>query len=194
MKYEQPYGITDPNAPYINGNPAAGIEGSIPPAAAFEYPMRELVAMIAGGGFTPTDSDLQQLLRAVRSQAVNYCVDQGTLANNYLTSFNPAITAYLAGMPFRLLVKNTNSGASSFDAGAGRFPVKRYGGADPQAGDIPANSIAELVWNQAQGHFELMNYAGAGGTGEGPPVTVSGLTNVQSLHRVGQLHPDHWRS
>jgi hypothetical protein len=187
MKYEQPYGITDPNAPYINGNPAAGIQGSIPPAAAFEFPMRELVAMIAAGGQTPSDSDLQQLLRATRSQLINYCVDQGTLANNYTTAFNPPLLAYTNGMPFRLRVANTNTGASSFDAGPGRHPVKRYGGADPGAGDISAGSIAELVWNTD--HFELMNFGGAGGGTGPPPVTVSGLINVRVLTTSGSYVP-----
>jgi hypothetical protein len=189
MKYEQPYGVTDPNASYINGNPAAGIQGSIPPAAAFENPMREIVAMIAGGGFTPSDSDLQQVLRAVRSQLVNYCVDQGTLSNNYLAAFNPAIITYSAGMPFRLLVKNSNTGDSSFDAGAGRHQITRYGGAVLSAGDMPASSIAELVWNANQSRFELMNYAGVGTVGSPPPVTVSGLVNVQLFTASGTYTP-----
>ena len=77
MKYQPPYGITDPNAGYINGNPAAGIEGSIPPAAAFEFPMREIVSAIQYSNFTPSDGDLQQLLKAIRSQFLNFVVDQG---------------------------------------------------------------------------------------------------------------------
>ena len=35
MKYVQPYGIADEDAPYINGDPSQGRMGSIPPAAAF---------------------------------------------------------------------------------------------------------------------------------------------------------------
>lgn len=180
MKYEQPYGVTDPNAPYINGNPAAGIQGSIPPAAAFEFPMRELVAMIAGGGLTPSDSDLQQLLQAVRSQMVNYCVDGGTLPNNYVTSFSPPITTYFNGMVFRLLLKNTNTGVSSFDAGGGRHAIKKMGGADPAAGDLPGGSIVELLWNPAGPWFEMTNFTGQATSGSSPPpVTVPGLVNIQ---------------
>ena len=41
MKYNQPYGITDPEAPYINGDPSIGRQGSIIPAAAVEFPQRE---------------------------------------------------------------------------------------------------------------------------------------------------------
>ena len=39
MQYNQPYGISDPNAAYINGNPTTGTMGSIPPAASIEYPI-----------------------------------------------------------------------------------------------------------------------------------------------------------
>ena len=54
MKYNQPYGVSDPNAPYINGNPTTGTMGSIPPAASIEYPQREIVNVISNGGLTPT--------------------------------------------------------------------------------------------------------------------------------------------
>ena len=46
MKYNQPYGVADEDAPYINGNPSTGTMGSIPPAASIEYPQREIVNMI----------------------------------------------------------------------------------------------------------------------------------------------------
>ena len=48
MKYNQPFGISDPNGAYINGDPSAGIAGSIPPAASIEYPQREIVNLIGG--------------------------------------------------------------------------------------------------------------------------------------------------
>ena len=32
MQYNQPYGVTDTNAPYINGNPTTGTMGSSRPA------------------------------------------------------------------------------------------------------------------------------------------------------------------
>ena len=66
MKYNQPYGITDPNAAYINGNPTTGTMGSIPPAASIEYPQREIVALIAAAGLTPDNADLAQVLKAIK--------------------------------------------------------------------------------------------------------------------------------
>jgi hypothetical protein len=46
MQYNQPYGISDTNASYINGNPSTGTMGSIPPAFSIEHPQREIVTVI----------------------------------------------------------------------------------------------------------------------------------------------------
>ena len=46
MQYNQPFGISDPNASYINGNPSTGTMGSIPPALAIEHDQREIVRVI----------------------------------------------------------------------------------------------------------------------------------------------------
>jgi hypothetical protein len=66
MKYHQPYGVSDPNAGYTNGNPTTGTMGSIPPAQSIEYPQREIVALITAAGLTPDDADLAQLLKSVQ--------------------------------------------------------------------------------------------------------------------------------
>lgn len=77
MKYNQPFDQpAAPNAPYINGNPATGLQGSIPPAAAIEYPQRELVALIAAAGgvaiaggataLTPDNADLAQVKKTIQ--------------------------------------------------------------------------------------------------------------------------------
>ena len=64
MKYVPPLGEA-PNTPYIDGNPAAGIEGSIVPAASIEHDQREIVAVIEGAGLTPDSADLTQLTQAI---------------------------------------------------------------------------------------------------------------------------------
>jgi hypothetical protein len=75
--YNQPYGISDPDAAYVNGNVATGTMGSIPPAASIEYDQREIVAVIkwaADHGYydyanvlcqQPSNADLTQLLKAM---------------------------------------------------------------------------------------------------------------------------------
>ena len=62
MKYVPPLGATDPNASYQDGNPEAGILGSIVPAAAIERPQREILNVLTAAGLTPSDTDLTQLL------------------------------------------------------------------------------------------------------------------------------------
>jgi hypothetical protein len=78
MMYNQPWDQpTNPNAPYIDGNPAAGIQGSIVPAYSIEYDQREIVEVInrahlrgyhdysGAACAAPSNSDLQQLRKAL---------------------------------------------------------------------------------------------------------------------------------
>jgi hypothetical protein len=66
MQYTQPYGVTDPNAGYVNGNPATGTQGSIPPGPAIEAPQREIVAVIEAFGLTPNPANTAQLLQVLQ--------------------------------------------------------------------------------------------------------------------------------
>lgn len=66
MKYVPPIGGAADD-PYIDGNPAAGVQGSDVPAAAIEHPMREIVAVIEAAGLTPDALELSQLLQAIQS-------------------------------------------------------------------------------------------------------------------------------
>jgi hypothetical protein len=113
MKYEPPYGSPGSNDPYINGNPSTGTMGSIPPAASIEYPQREIVNFITGAGLTPTDTDLKQLLKAVRTSAVMYGVDFGTPGTLTVT-FNPVLDAYTPGLELHIKVANPCPGPSTF--------------------------------------------------------------------------------
>lgn len=65
MQYTQPFGVTDPNASYVNGNPATGTAGSIPPGPALEAPQREIVHCITQAGISPNAGDLTQLWQAI---------------------------------------------------------------------------------------------------------------------------------
>lgn len=77
MKYQPPFdpgfsgpvdGIHNPNpvAPYVNGNPATGQAGSIPPMEALDHPMKELEHLIAYSGQDPSHLDLEQVRKAIR--------------------------------------------------------------------------------------------------------------------------------
>lgn len=65
MKYVQPYGNVDPNAHWVNGNPATGTPGSIVDATAIEAVEREIVNCIVQAGLTPDAANLTQLWQAI---------------------------------------------------------------------------------------------------------------------------------
>lgn len=95
MKYNQPFGISDPNAPYIDGNPPAGIQGSIPPAASLEFAQREVVNVITYAGLTPSNLDLTQLRQAIQAifSASGLTATEGVkLVSNVLSSDTPGLT------------------------------------------------------------------------------------------------------
>jgi hypothetical protein len=112
MQYNQPFGIADPNAAYINGNPSTGTQGSIPPAASIEYPQREIANLISDGGLTPSNGDLRQLGRSLQSGHIWYGVDTG-VKNAVQVSLTPAPLTYYDGMFAWILPAFTNDGATS---------------------------------------------------------------------------------
>jgi hypothetical protein len=166
MRYVQPWGISDPNASYINGDPSVARQGSIPPAAAFENPQRELVSVITNSQIVPDDGDLQQVSKGTRSQRMNYCEDTGSV-DNLSVALDPPLAGYTFGLPLRVKVRNTNTGAATIDAGAGRVPIRKPTGAELNAGDAPAFGLIELVYDGTV--FQMINFTGA--VPSGPPQT-----------------------
>lgn len=65
MKYYPPIGSSDPNAPYVDDNPAAGQEGSAVPAKAIEHPQREIVTVLTSVGLEPNENSVSQLNEAI---------------------------------------------------------------------------------------------------------------------------------
>ena len=64
MKYNPPYGSSNPDAPFINATP--GQKGSPIPAEALEYTQREIVNAITRAGLTPSNDNLGQLYQAMQ--------------------------------------------------------------------------------------------------------------------------------
>lgn len=163
MKYIAPYGVADPNAPYINGNPATGTNGSIPPAAAFEHPLRELAALIANAGFTPTDTDLAQVTRAVR-QGINFLTATaiGGNPNTLQASFTggpPPIATYQPGLRLNVAIPANNTGPTTLAIdGLTQHTIKRANGADLAADDLRGGMVASLIYDGT--NFQLTNFQG----------------------------------
>lgn len=155
MKYVSPYNDGgDANAGYVDGNPSAGVKGSIPRAAAIEHPLRELVNLITGSGQAPSASDLMQLLRAVRSQALSYVAGGG--AGNALTAtLTPAPMSYAELRELTIIPAASNSAGAATLAvnGLAALPLKWRGSANLPAGMLLAGVPARIVIDGTSGHI-----------------------------------------
>jgi phage-related tail fiber protein len=188
MKYWQPFGISDPNAPYINGDPTIGRAGSIPPAGAFEQPQRELVNLISYSNINPSDAAVDQVMHAVRSQYINYAVaDPSTNENTLTVNFNPAIgSTAVNGMPLRVKAAKTNTGPCQLVVDGVASPLRRADTAELEANDLRASTIFECIWNDT--FWAMTNYHGLGGLGSTVnnyvtkiPYTVDTSTTVNAI-------------
>lgn len=62
----------DPTPDYIDGNRAAGITGSYPPAKFFNQLQSEVLNVIEGAGLTPSAANLSQLYEAILALIAEY--------------------------------------------------------------------------------------------------------------------------
>ena len=117
MQYNQPLDQpSQPNASYIDGNPAAGIQGSIVPAASLEFDQREVVEVI------------------MRANARGYSDFSGAPcappANADLTQLRKAIEGFITS--FQLIIDSTitfhvhGSGADFSDLNAAMSYLRKY--------------------------------------------------------------------
>ena len=161
MQYTQPFDQIDPNASYVNGNPATGTQGSIIPAGAIEQGQRELVNVILGAGITPSGSDMTQLYQALLLNG--FCVAGGT-ANAITVTMPVSPGAYATGQMLRVKIGSVNTGPVTINVnGLGvKSIVSRTGGA-LASGDLAAGSIALIQYDGT--NFQLSGTGGSGGTG-----------------------------
>jgi hypothetical protein len=82
----------------------------------------------------------------VQAQNGNYAIDIGS-ANAYAVSLNPPLTAHIIGVPIRVLFQHTNTGASTFNDGAGVAQLLTNNGVTLAAGEAVAGAVGEVVWN-----------------------------------------------
>jgi hypothetical protein len=161
MKYEAPYGTSDPNSSYINGNPSTGTMGSIPPAASIENPQREIVNFITKSNLAPTDADLYQLAKAVQAGLVNYGLDVGTTNRIAITPVVP-IAAYAVGQRFIIKMSYANTSSVQVNInGLGFVPVVHFDGSPILAGELIANQLIEIAFDSA--NFVMIAGGGPGG-------------------------------
>lgn len=183
MKYVQPYGVSDPNASYINGNPSTGQMGSIPPAMSIENPQREIVNAITHAGLNPVDADLTQLTKAIQSGGITYAADTGS-TNLLAAQLTLTPDLYYPGMTIRIRVANTNTGPASLNLnglGAKNILLRQ---ATLVGGELLAHSIVTLTYN-TDGLWEITGNGPMGsGGGGGPPPTgpVGGFAATRMIY------------
>ena len=164
MKYEAPYGVADPNASYINGNPSTGTMGSIPPAASIENPQREIVNYITACALTPTDADLSQLAKSVQGGRVMFGIDSGA-ANILSISLVPVPDILTDGMLIRVRVANTNTGPSVLQVNAfGGKGIVHPDQSPMQPGELQVGMYGEFIYDMPHDTFQLIGARSAGGS------------------------------
>lgn len=166
MKYQQPIGGAA-NDPYVDANPSGGIEGSPVPAAAIEHPQRELVALLVDAGLAPTDADLTQVAKAVRTliqkQSPAVATAAGT-ADAITAAYTPAIAELTNGMTLYVRAGSANATTTpSFTPNSGTIAAKtivKGAGAALVAGDISGGGHwVELQYDLTLDKWVLLNPA-----------------------------------
>lgn len=152
MKRWEPIAYPGPDngfgaATHRNFNQSTGERGSWPDGVGYQNIVDELCALAEAGGEVLDGNLAIQILRAVRSQAMNYRVAGGT-ANALTVTLDPPITAYVAGRnPLRVLTGAApNSGAMTINVdGLGAVALVNRDGTPISSGQIAADSLLELV-------------------------------------------------
>ena len=156
MKYVPPLGATDPNASYHDGNPEAGILGSIVPAAAIERPQREILSVLAAAGIVPSDTDNAQLAVAISALILAQKIkltDRVNLTDSTTAASATAVkTAYEAAQSKLPLAGGTVTGSIQIND-----PANVIGSAPP------ANTERGLFLGDknsvVMGGFDIIQYA-----------------------------------
>jgi hypothetical protein len=163
MKYQPPfvYGATpgapgifnaDPNASYVNGDPALGIEGSYFPGQSIEHAQREIVAALASSGITPDHLVLTQLSEAMARYASGgvFGIDSGAVNAMVVSAaltFTPP-KALFRGMRVIVRPAVTNTGAATANAFTlGVKSVLRYDGSALVAGDLVSGRAVDMEYD-----------------------------------------------
>lgn len=143
-----------------------------------------------------------QLILAMQNAGnQNYVTDTGA-ADAYEIELDPAITAYDNGLPVLFRAANTNTGASTLDAGGGAVDLKTNTAGDLAAGDIAADELVWAVYDAGEAAFlivaRVQSQFTSMSTGKTPggrltattgvPVTTADVTNAATVYYTPAVH------
>ena len=145
-----------------NGDPVAGIPATTWEAYWINTLQDELIGVIAAGGIAPDRTSSTQLLAAlkvlIQAETGNYAVDTGADGAHYVIAPNPPLLAYTDGLPLRFLAAHTSTGVATLAvSGLAAKTIVRDDGTALQAGDIPVNGIANVLYSLGADKFFLIS-------------------------------------
>ncbi len=125
-----------------------GVPGTVVTATHMNATQEEMLAAIEEAGEVPDPNDLKQIVKVIRGGRLNWRNAGGT-ANALTVALAPQLLAYVAGLPLRIMTGgNANTGAMTLNVdGLGAKAIIRRSGAAMAAGDIPASSLLEVVYD-----------------------------------------------
>lgn len=192
MQYVPPVGGAADD-PYIDGNPATGVDGSAVPAAAIEHPQREILALIAAAGLVASGGNLGQLaaavLKIVQTSQPLVATATGT-ANAITATYLPAITVLTNGMTVFVRAAAANTGAVTFSPAPGvlaAVAVVKGANAALVAGDVAgAGHWLKMQYDTALTKWVLLNPAKGVSitTVAAASETVSGTVELATIAEV----------
>jgi hypothetical protein len=145
---------------FTEGNPALGQAATYLRASFLNGLMQELLNVLTGAGVTPSKTTYDQLLKALRSNALVVATDTGA-ANAAVLTYAPAIAALTDGMVLWFKAAATNTGATTLNVnGLGAKAVVGGGHAALQGGEILANGKCQVVWSATLNSFVLIECTG----------------------------------
>lgn len=189
--------ISPKNIVRDDGAGSALLAGDIPANAIIE-----VVYDLANTRFVLTSVNQNISTLQIQQQTSNYAAGGGT-ANAHTATYTPAVSSHITGMPLRFKAANSNSGATTFNPGAG---VKNLIGRDGGAlvgGEILAGAIYEVQYDGTA--YQLMGEVVASTTRSGRSrfstsaeaiagsLTTVGVTPA-GLAAVLQQGPSNWEA
>jgi len=147
MKKWSPIAFAGPDDTHVNADMSLGQRGSWPDGVGYQQMIDELCAVVSKSSMTLDGAVSTQLAQAIRSQSLNYRAAGGT-ANALTVTLDPApaSNAAMVGMPLRVKITSTNTGAATINVnGVGPLPIQTSKGLAIAGGDLPAGAIVTVI-------------------------------------------------
>lgn len=146
---------------FVDENPLLGTPGSLIPSAWGNAITQEVLNVIAAAGLAPSEADVTQLLKAIRTinQSASSTFGQDIGATNAaVVNLTPAVTSLVDGMVIRVNMVSGNNGPATLNLnGLGVKNISGLGGVALQGGELTLGGRATLMWANTQNTWILLS-------------------------------------